>query len=812
MGEEFVKGKGAIAPEEMEAARIRAEAKLKELQAIKGIKEVGEEIPRVAKVAEKERGFITSVKEVFPEVKVASKYIPRETDDLAIRARNQVMDDIFTAEKIALQGTDDKAVATASELIKFYGEAGRYDDAARIANEVAGKLTEQGRAIQAASILGKMTPEGQVRFAAREIQKYNEAVEKGKGGIFGLKKKVPELTEKQTQEIMNEMKIITKMEDGVEKAMAFHKLQDKISSLIPSPLYKKLINIWKAGLLTGIKTSGLNTFSNLFHGISEISKDIPAAIIDNVASIFTGKRTLAFTLKKTGGGIKEGFFKGVRYMKTGFDERNIAIKLDWRKVNFGTSKFAKGLQKYEQTIFRLMGAEDQPFYYGAKARSLTSQAIAQGKNQKLKGKALEEFVNKLIQSPTDEMIKYAQNDAEIAVFQNRTLLGDIARGIQKIPGGEVVVPFGRTPSAVANQLVNYSPAGIIKAIIQNIGKGKFDQRLFSQAIGRGIIGTGVMYIGIELFKKGLLSLDYPKTDRERRQWELEGRKENSIKMGGKWRSVAVLGPAGFVLITGGYYQQAIEESGSHFEAMAQASLGGFTSLKDQTFLRGINQFTKALENPESFALSYFANLIASGIPTIVSDIGRVSDPFERRTGASREGFFAPLKARVIGARQTLEERRDVLGRPLERAGNAIETMIDPSRPSRIKSSMVVEELKRLAEAGFYSTPTTFADEKSYTKVLNPEQISYLQEKAGSMLEGKLEKLFELPAYKKLGDDEKKKKIQDFTEKARLISRAEMVEILVQGLSGEELKVKLSELKEAKFLTRSVFEKWQELFR
>ena len=70
----------------------------------------------------------------------------------------------------------------------------------------------------------------------------------------------------------------------------------------------------------------------------------------------------------------------------------------------------------------------------------------------------------------------------------------IARAIQKVPGLEIIVPFGRTPSAVANQLINYSPVGIVKAIASNIGKGRFDQRLFSQAMGRGITGSGIMYL------------------------------------------------------------------------------------------------------------------------------------------------------------------------------------------------------------------------------------------------------------------------------------------------------------------------------
>ena len=785
------------------------------------------EVTRATKVASlsRERGFISSVKETAP-IKISGQYIPRDTDSLAIRAKNLIKTDIATAEKMALTGTDDNAVATAAELIKHYEElavkttdkaakSAYYDKVAEIAVEIAPKLTEQGKAIQAASILGRQTPEGQLRFAARTIQKYNETVEATKRGILGLKKKVPELTGKQAESILSQMKKVKEMPDGVDKAMAFKKLQDEIADLVPSPWYKKLINLWKAGLLTGLKTSGLNDFSNLFHGISEVIKDIPATGVDSVASLFTGERTTVFTLRGIKDGGKEGFWKGVRYMKTGFDERNVAIKLDWRRISFGKSKFAKALQTYEETVFHLMGAQDQPFYYGAKARSLSSQAIAQGKNSKLKGNELQKFVQNLIENPTDEMLKYAVNDAEISVFQNKTALGTLARGIQKIGGGvgEIVVPFGRTPSAVAMQIVNYSPAGIVKTIVENIGKGRFDQRLFSQGIGRGIVGTGAMFIGMKMFKNDLISLDYPTSERKKNQWELEGRKPNSFKTpDGKWRSVLPLGPAGMLLILGGQLQKSLDDTGSLASSLLEAAPSTLKSFSEQTFLVGVNNFAKALNDPGRYAENVAARTFGSTIPTIVSDVAMSTDPLQRRTYSKTEGFTAPLKGRTPGLRQTLEPSIDVFGSPLARTGNVLEIMLDPTRPTRIKSSKLIDELRRLFDAGYPATPTRFADEKTYTDVLTPEQITYLQERAGLILEGKLTNLIEAEEYKKLDDDAKARKIQNFTEKARVVARAETIEELTQGLEGTDFNAKMSELKASGFMTKQVFDEWKKLFR
>ena len=765
----------------------------------------------VPKITPRERGFITSVKETVPQLgtRVAGRYIPRSTDKLAMKAKALVEQDFKLAEKLIREETTDASVATAAEYIKRHNElankttselakSAHYDQAAKIANDIAIRLTEQGRSIQAASILGRLTPEGQLRFAARTIQKFNEGVKPSR--------KIPQLTKNQTKDILNEATKVHKMPDGVGKAMANKKLNEKIANLVPTPLYKKIINVWKAGLLTGIKTTGLNVLSNAFHGVSEIAKDIPAVAVDKVASLLSGKRTIGLTLKQSPQGIKEGFEKGLRYWKTGFDERDIAKKLDWRRVSFGDSKFARVAQAYEQSVFRALGAQDQPFYYGAKARSIASQAIAQGKNNKLKGKNLRNFVNRMIENPSDDILSAANLDAEIAVFQNQTVLGAIARGIQKFPGGlgEVVVPFGRTPAAVATQMFNYSPVGIASTIIKAIGKGKFDQKAFAQGIGRGLTGTAVMAIGAELLKKGLITLGFPTSEKEREQWKLEGKKPNSIKIGDKWRSIAVLGPAGFVLLSGGYYENGVEDTGTIWGGLGEATFGGFKSLKDQTFLQGINQVMGALEDPKRFS-SYLNRTFSSIVPTIVSDIARTKDVVERRIEGPLESLFSRLPV----LRQMLAPQVDVLGQEVIRGGNFMETMIDPSRPKKIKSTPVVDEMKRLWDLGHRVTPTQLGDKKGF-KSLTQEQNTKLWKFTGTILENKLANLFGSKEYKELTDTEKEKVIGKFVEKSRLFSRVAMVNEVTKDLQGKELKDRLTQLKADGLLTKTVFNEYIKL--
>ncbi len=782
--------------------------------ALKESQSVGEMAKRTATgvkdVAKKTRGFIESAKEVIPQAhKIAGQYIPRATDALAIKAKNLIASDFTTAERIALTESDDNAVAIASELLKKYADdaakatddAARmafYDKAASVANTLAPKLTEQGRAIQAASILGRLTPEGQVRFAAREIQRYNE---------LNPTKKIAELTGEQTKFITEEMKAINNMADGTERAMRFQKLQHHIQDLVPTPLMNKIITVWKAGLLTGIKTQGLNIFSNLFHGTSEIVKDAPAAIVDSVASLFTGQRTKTFNIKGTGKGISEGFEKGLRYFKTGFDERNIAQKLDWKRVNFGKGKVAKAFQVYTDTVFRTLGAADQPFYYGALSRSLMDQALAQGKNAGKKGKELVAFAENLVQNPTEEMIRYGVADATQAVFQNKTALGNAARTIQKIPGiGEIILPFGRTPSAVAMQILNYSPIGVAKTIIENIGKGKFNQRMFSQGIGRGLTGTAMLFIGVEMAKKGMIKLDYPiGNEKEQELQKAEGAKNNAIKIDGKWRSPIILGPAGNLLLIGGHLQEAMETSGSPTEALSKAMLGSLKSFTEQTFLTGIQNAVNAVSDPERYAKTYLPNLLASSVPTIVSDVARATDPKERRAETTGQR----LQARIPGARRGLEPQVDILGRERESVGNPLEILADPTRPSPETITPVTEELRRLTSEGFKVSPTMLGDRKGF-KGLTQEENTRLWKFTGAILNDKLTNLFSSEKYQALPDDQKGDVVEDFVKQAKLNARVGAMIELTKDLQGDELRKKISELKAGGMITREVFNKYLEI--
>ncbi len=770
-----------------------------------------------------ERGFVKSVRQTTPNAtKVAGQYIARDTDDLAIMARNEVKLAQDAAETYARNNNDDKAVAIISELVKKYGDDAAkatasgnkaqadmlYDRLAEMVNPFAEKLTNLGRAVQAASILGRATPEGQLRFAARTIQKWNEA---------NPAKRIPELTGDDTKFIREEMKAIGEMEDGLDKAVRLKKVQDFITDKVPTPLWKKMTTVWKAGLLTGLKTSGLNIASNLSHGVLETIKDIPAAAVDSVASLFTGKRAKMATLKGTGGGIKKGFENGWNYLTKGIDERNIGEKLDYSKVNFGKGAAAKFFQTYTDTVFRVIGAQDQVFYYGAAARSLGDQALAVAHNVGLRGKAAKEYAEELIQNPTSEMINASVIDATTAVFQNETTISKVAGKVRNATGmlGEIVIPFNRTPSAVAMQILNYSPVGIVRAVVENIGKGKFNQRQFSTMMGRGITGTVPMYIGYELFNNDMVQLEYPETARERALYEAEGRKDNSIKINGKWRDPIVLGPAGNLILMGAYYARGIKQAGSPsggmYEGLKTAGLGTFSALKEQTFLSGVNNFMNAFDDPVRNGERYVQSLASSLVPTLSGDVARAIDGEDRRTsGNFGEKTVQGIKAKLPGLRDDLEPKVDVLGRDVSLKASPLEIMLDPTRPQKETETPVTKELRRLLEEGYTVSPTKLGKTKDGYAILTPEQNTELWQQAGNLVNQKLTNLMLRKEYTMAEDEERGKAIEKIIDQSKITARALMVIELTDGITGEALVATLKNLKAGGLLTDDVLRRAKEL--
>lgn len=731
----------------------------------KNIKQVEEtKALETARGVEKERKYITSAKasdkvQDMVKAELNGVYDPKSNKEIVARANERVADNIEEAKRMATTESSDEAVATGVSLTEHYSDeitkaATKEEklkiakEAAEVINKQAEILTEAGRTVQAASLLGKQTPEGLLRTTARKIKEYNK---------LHPNKKVPELNGDNVVDILEKGKKIEEMGEGLAKEVAKKDLVDTLQSLIPTPMWKKIVHIYKAGLLTGIGTHGVNVLSTFFNGVLESAKNIPATGIDLATSIVTGNRTKAIVspLRYMEGGA-EGVKKGWNFLKTGVQSESAETALEHYKVTFD-SKLGKFLGKYADGVYRVLGTEDTPFFYGALKKSLVEQALVGAKNSKkvfANAKEKTKYVEDFINNPSDEVLELAQLDAKVATFKNDTQLGKMAQAIQNVPvlgpiAQMTVLPFAKTPSAVAMQMLNYTPGGLLTTFYKSFMQGKFNQKEFAEGLGRVVTGTGALWLGSELYKQGKISLGYPKDSKEKAKWEATGKRPNSVLIDGKWIPLITFGPAGSVLTIGGHVTRGQEETGSVAGGVISGLAGGVQNLTEQTFLTGVKNAMDAINEPEKEGVAWVGNTIASIVPSLINNVNQAFDDYQRKSSGT---ILGPLKSRIPGVRQTLPKKLDVWGQPMERNRTALGTALSPIRLSNKIEGPLNTEVERLEMLGEDIRPTK-VDGKIKNIDLNEKEYYKYQRLYGTILSKGLNTLLKNEQYQSLDPDD-----------------------------------------------------------
>lgn len=718
----------------------------------------------------KVRGFTQSVQEapmVSKGVKaqVKSGYIPKKNDKLMGEAQ-ALLQEGASIDLKNTQNIDQKITATMQEALNQQRKNPQL--AANLYNNLAEKGTELGRGVQAFSLLNKMSPDAIALSAAGKIKAYNRTAVR----------KIPELTGDQVKLISKQVDVIKKLAEGSrERNIAVNNLSNTINDFIPSSFADKAIAVWKAGLLTSLRTSERNIFGNSVHGMVEAVKDLPASLADRLMAGVTGKRTLTPTFqgagemysKKTGQQISD-------VLRLGYDASEDISKFDHKRITWANTPVQQALKKYTDIVFRSLGAQDKPFYNSAFKRSLYSQAGAEAINIGQEGNRA--VIQKLVESPTDEMIKTAISDANVATFKDKNSASSIANAIKremaKVKLGdvevgkivsEVFMPFTGVPTSILGQIANYSPIGLLKGII-NTGKVLAQdvpelQRQAAHEIGRGVIGTGIFGLGSYLASKGLIT-GQPKDATEQRQWDLENKPRNSILINGKWRSLNSVGPEAVVFLAGAKLNEEMKNP--------EGSIGGYAGTLgkdylDQSFVTGIQQPVNAITDPARYGKSYVGNQMASVMPNIGKDLAKSLDPLQREANTVTDY----VKQATPLLRNTLIEKRDTLGNVMPQEPTGLGAFFDLFNSKTPVDNAVVNELSRLSQTGNDATPSKLTPNQTILKQkvkLTFEQLNQLEKGVGEALKPRLESLVTSPNYQQLDDEQKAQAIDKIVQETR----------------------------------------------
>lgn len=623
--------------------------------------------------------------------------------------------------------------------------------------------------------------------------------------IIAKKLGVLSLSEKDARAISEAANKVQKMTDGREKNIASAKLINQVNNLIPSSFADKAITVWKAALLTSLRTHERNLLGNAIHGAAEIAKDIPANQVDRLLALRTGKRSLTFTTRGVGAGGAQGIKAAKDILQTGFDPEQDISKYDINRVTWGNNPVEQTLKHLTDAVFRPLGAEDKPFLYAAYARSLYDQAgaaaINAGKNRDTA------FIKQLVANPTSGMKENALKDSAIAAFHNKTIGSKIASSIKnsierlqtknttdetvkqllKVMT-QTVAPFTGVLSAIGGQVIAYSPIGLLQGIAKAgtvLAKNVPDlQREAAQEIGRGVVGSGLIGLGAYLQQQGLLT-GQPKDIKESQQWQLENKPANSVLIGGKWRAIGSIGPENLLALAGAKYQQDIGNQGNVGKFVGDVG----KDFLGQTFLQGVQQPLQAIQDPARFGPSYVGGQASSIIPNIVKDVAKANDPYQRENN----GVLDYLKNNIPFLRNQGIVKRDTLGNPLPQEPTGVDAFVDLFNSKSPVSNPVVDELSRLNAEDNNATPSKLAKRQTIhgTKsVLTPQQLDSLEEAVRPQVSEALRQLIHTDKYKLMDDSEKASAINTTVSRVRATVRATV------KLPGEPIPQSPAKIKKA----------------
>ena len=748
------------------------------------------------------RGFIESAKQsefVSPQAKakLEGDLVRRQNEELqnTVAVKLSKMDQV-KAHEFALKNNSDEGTTAAINLAQQYRKSGNYDLEASLINEKARRLTEAGREIQAASLVDKMSPEGVVASAVQNIQKYNQTA----------KKPIPELTGKLAKQFSEQAQTIEKMAEGREKNLAMFKLKEDLLNLVPSSVADKAITVWKAGLLTSLRTHERNILGNSIMLGSETAKDIPAVLADKAMSLATGKRTLTAQTrglgeamsKKTRGEISDLVVHGVN-LADDISQFDIQHHITWENT-----PIQQGLKKVTDAVFRPLGAEDRAFYNAAYARSLWDQAGAEAINAGKKGDVA--YMRKLVNKPTEDMLVTATKDANYTTFHDKNMLSGAASGIKRALKtekfgkgaseagkilGDVVMPFTGVPSSIVGKTIAYSPIGLTKGAIdfgRVVAKSEVPglQRKAAQEIGRGVVGTGLFGLGAYLMNKGVMT-GQPKDKKEADLWAAQGKQANSVLVNGKWRSINSVGPQTLVVLAGAKSNEMLNKDGASL-AEYGASLG--KDQLSQTFLSGVQGPLNAITDPARYGKSYVGNQSASIVPNIVKDTAKAFDDKQRENNTIGDYF----QNSIPGWRNKNVVKRDVLGQEMKQEPTGAAAYVDLFNSKTPINNEITNELGRLYDANQDATPAALgktAMKSLGTEELTPQQLNDLEGKSGGYLKPALTQLIKSEAYKASTDEQKKSAIDAVVKNAKEAAKLDTAEGGVANINNLTAKANMT---------------------
>lgn len=419
-----------------------------------------------ANPGQKERAFIQTVRNspnTSPDVakSINGFYDPLTNQETLAKVQKNVLErgvdtvkrDLFDRMDVGTSSAED--TTTALELMRRYQNEGNFEAAAEVVEKVSKSLTSSGQAIQAASLWSRLTPEGMVLYAQRELERAKlkqGTLDKGIQKILG-KEFTGKLSPQAQETIYSLMKQAETLPAGPQKDAFVRQALTQISKEIPLGVNEVL----DAFRYTNMLSNPITHLRNIYGNMVQTFVTRPATIatdgaIDFVKFAVQGNPSFE-PLTRAGkyyAGTINSHSTAIEALKGVLKGESPIEQLDMRAVRNeklpvalrAIPSFMEGMDKYFQTMVtsgeyqRQLSKGISPEQAKQSAEEIAKYTLFRGSGEK----------NSLILKQIDQVTDW------------------ILEGRRKVPGLSWFIPFVQTPMNFAKQWVEYSPLGFATAV------------------------------------------------------------------------------------------------------------------------------------------------------------------------------------------------------------------------------------------------------------------------------------------------------------------------------------------------------------
>lgn len=596
-------------------------------------------------------------------------------------------------------------IATGERLIEYFSKIGDKDRLQEAIQTTAMAGTEAGQAVQAMSLLNHQTPQGQVVWIQRSIDKVNKDLAKRNknGAQF-------DFTPEMQQKILNSTK--ENLQDNINE------VYEELGKQVPKSHIEQL-NEWRYfSMLANPKTHIRNIVGNLVMGKVQDTKNKIAGGLESVFLRNSDERN--HTIKRASKEVRQFAKNDIKNVESelGLNDNkyNPKSRLQNAQRTFKSNILENTLGKAFDFNSKLLEAED-----GIGLKSAYTKALA----EYITANKLD--INNISDKDLQKARNYAIKQAQEATFHQECQIASMLNTLenknkvtQVMVGG--LIPFKKTPMNVAITGYQYSPLGLMTSLTKgsvDLRKGKITANQYIDNISKGLTGTGIALLGYALTEAGILKASGGDDDKEKFE-EQQGKQSYSIQIGDNTYSLDWLAPAGIPLFIGSELYQigkAKEENGevknqnqfiTSLENIANAGMTAMNPMSEMSMVSGLVSTLKSYaQDPMQGLSNTLVNMGKSYVnqmfPTALGQVSKTLDDKERSTTSTESGILTKavdstknqIMSKIPGLRQMLPVATDVWGNEKEQKGNYIDNAVFPWNKKEITTNSTDKALTEL---------------------------------------------------------------------------------------------------------------------